>query len=393
LSLNEIGPQTLGLTVDAVRVPKNAQLVYSWDFGDGKQESLREPATRHTFAKPGQYTISVQVFEETPTLSVELGEARAVVTLGTAPPPGRTTGPRPVELTFSTSLVIDGDSSGDDPTRVVIRKAGQFHMSSSVLRLTYVPGSTRIESDFELELSLKVSDEFFFPAWKLHASGQAAGPFDPQVGTLRLATDNVKWSENVPLEFPILGIGGQAARGHLSPEQHAFAVNEAHRMMGAVPSQLPWSGQIHGTIDWKNFGGGQGRLELNKIFRGTWKVDPGAPYYVRLPDDITAPDGKRHPLLRLYPNPSAARRAYNGWSRSGPLLMGGKKDLTDFGDEAVWSPPGGILVRIGRWHLDLSRPAPYRSSNPEQFRPLLDKVQVFISDSGLETSLPELPEQ
>jgi hypothetical protein len=138
-------------------------------------------------------------------------------------------------------------------------------------------------------------------------------------------------------------------------------------------------------MDWKKFGGGRGRFQINQFIQGTWEVDPLSPYLLSPPADAALYG--RLPAIRVYPNEALAVKSVN------PYVMrigwGKQQNADEFGDQLFWSH-GGMLVRTGRWHIDYTNRFP--SAKREVFLPSVKRIRQFIKDSQLDTTLPVLPD-
>jgi|GEM_PF-5006454 len=388
ITAEQIKPLQWKFIVESVRVPEDATLAYSWDFGDGAGEGGPESRRQHLFAKPGAYTVRVRVFLERNDHSEDLGEVSTLVTMGDPMPkppgkisPGDPNQPVAGRLMVSTTNVrLDGEI--ERPAEGLILgavPAGQYY-ADSVLTIAVAENHQSLTAEYFVGLRLKLNQDpkmlqglkgLFPPYWNLDVNGTARGPFNPQAGNFRLAGNQATWTESV--SQGVDRISGSA---------------QARRLLGVSPDQLEWTGEITGELDWKNFGGGQGRLQINQLVKGNWKVDPLSPYQVSPPANIAL--NGRLPIVRVYPNESLAIKSFIPASRTTLLMYGSRRDVKGFGDQAIWTQRA-MLIRSGRWHFDYSRTFSY--GNPESYRASINRVQQFIEEEGLEEEIPILPDR
>ncbi|RLS58199.1 MAG: PKD domain-containing protein [Planctomycetota bacterium] len=386
ITADQLKPLQWKFTVESIRVPEDAKLVYSWDFGDGAGEGGPESRRQHLYAKPGEYTVRVRAFLERADLSEDLGEVSTRVVMGDPlpNPPGKPeqveTQPAAGQLRVGADIQLDGAIERskdplDDPLRAKV-PVGQY-TSDGGLWIGLAENGEALTGNYSIGLYLKLNEGvartpgaiLSFNEWSLFVNGTAQGRLNRQSGTFLLNGNPATWEEHV-------GLGVDSAAGGA----------DARQLLGVSPEQLGWTGEITGKMDWKNFGGGQGRIQINKLVQGTWKVDPIWCYSVGSPSDASLYD--RLPQVRIYRNEALAIKGFTSYAMR--LSAGvGKKNIEGFGDQAVWSP-GGMLVRTGRWHIDYW--PNFRSRSPETFRDSVTRIRQFIQDSQLDTTLPILPD-
>lgn len=356
---------------------------FVWDFGDESRESLPQPTCAHTYSKPGKYQIEVRVSEESEKLSVELGTAQSTVELTApatpvSPPPSPSplAGPTVARLAIAPVLKFAGAVVPPESGVYLNQLQPGQYLADGMLSIQSSPDSHEVIYEFNIGLSLKLSTKhykgpaglrgFKTPLWGLNVVGNGRGKIDPQSGRFQGSSADAKWTENVQ------GVESEGGRA------------EARQLLGVGPEQLTWSGTIEGTVDWKGFRGGEGTIEINRLFRGSWKQDSGKPYVIILPAEGQYPAGAR--WLRLFPNEPSAQTTYEALSRQ--YRSAGSKPLPEIGDQASWSPQkGGGVVRFGRWLLVVRAYGP-----SERHLPLVEKVENFIRTSGWESSIPEQKE-
>ncbi len=369
-------------TVDGVRVPRDAKLIYSWDLGDGTTGGTPERQRRHKYEKPGKYEVQVRIFQEMANLSEDLGMTSTTVTIkgrSTTPSSSPPVGPAVTGLKVNPGLTIAGSVVAPEGGVILGQlKPGQY-LGDGVIGIQLSPDRREVTYDFNISLQVKLSTQhykgpaglrgFVPPFWRLSVVGNGRGEADPQSGRVQGSFGEVKWTENVS------GVDQDGGRA------------EGRQLIGINPDRLPWSGRIEGTVDWKGFRGGEGTFEINQLVRGTWKHAAGNPYLVTLPADIEV--NGRQPTLRLFPNEVSCQKSYDALSRG--LFFGNRKPLPDVGDRAIWVQNKGILAQFGRWQL-IMQGSPFSHPTPERHLPLVQKVEKFIPASGWESSIPELKE-
>lgn len=378
LTAEQPKPQVWKFTVESIRIPENAKLIFAWDFGDGATADGLEARRQHVYAKPGVYTVRVRAFLERENLSEDLGEVSTQITMGdpVPNPPGKpeTVETLPVAGQLSVGAAIRLDGSIEDSIKErdpLLEKvpAGQYHATGGML-LSLAENGETLTGEYSVGLNMRLPDELrgrgvvmlFPPTWDLYVRGTARGTLNPQNGTIHLTGDQATWSED-------------------KDTAHAA---EARKLLGVSPEQLGWTGVITGNVDWKKFGGGRGRLQINQLTQGTWEVEPLSPYQLSPPADAAMYG--RLPVIRVYPNESlAAKSVYSYASRIGNRKQ---QNADEFGDQLFWSP-GGMLVRTGRWHIDYTNRFP--AAKREVFLPLVKRIQQFIEETQLDTTLPVLP--
>lgn len=385
--------QTEGLNVlfevEGPQLSPGVKRTYVWDFGDDTPSQPLPAPLSHAYAKPGQFTITVRVFEEKEQFSAQIGEARTSVVLKapttTAPVP-RTPGQlvlsvRPlVTLNGERSLFNATTGKAQDPFLGDIPLGGFYGAHSLTFRHT--PGTNVLEAVFQLGVRIKVRNQILVNVYSLDLEGLARGTIDPKSGNFRLQAEQITWKESYPEYYLEMGpLGVDHPRKPISPEDRAAMQSVVRGALGGIPTQIPWGGQISGTIDWKNFGGGQGRIELSSLFKGTWNLDAGHSYAIDWPEAI-ASLGTSSPQWRVYPSEDLAQQHFTMLSRIG----GTPRPLPNLGSSAaLLSGNRMAIVRFGRWHMQLIGSIP---NDPARIREVLEALQKLIEDQNLETKFP-----
>lgn len=373
-------------------VTPGAKRVYVWDFGDDTPGQPHPARFSRSYAKPGQYAVTVRIFEETETFSAQIGEAHASIALK-APP---TNTPRPptqgqLVLTVSPLVTLNGERSLFNPTTGKAQDPflgdlplGGFYGAHS-LKFRHTPGANELEADFQLGVRIKVRNAILVNVYSLDLEGRARGEIDPRSGSFRLQAEKITWKENYPDYYFEAGPPGvDRPRKPITPEDRAAMQAIVLRVLGGVPSQIPWDGQISGTIDWKQFGGGQGRIELSSLFKGTWELDAGHAYSLNWPESLPRL-GSGVPQWRIYPTEDLAQRHFTVRSRMG----GAPRPLPNLGNAAALvSGNRSVIIQFSRWHMELTGGIP---NDPARIREVLDALQKRIEDQKLEARFPSQP--
>lgn len=377
VAVRMVNDTLMEFSVEGVRVPRGAKLIYVWELGDGTTGETLESQRRHNYGKPGKYEVRVRVFRRLTNLSDDLGVASTTVTIksgsattSSSPPAG----PATSRLAVTPQITIAGALVPPEGGVILGKlKPGQY-LADGMLQIQLSPDCSEVTYDFNISLEVKLSDQhykgpeglrgFVPPFWRLSVVGHGRGKIDPKSNRFQGSTEDTKWSESVS------GVDRDGGRA------------EGRQLLGVDPDRLPWSGRVEGNVDWTTFRGGQGQLEINQLVQGTWKQDSGKPYVVTLPADIEY--NGRQPTLRLFPNEVSCQKSYDDLSR-GPF-GGYRKPLPDVGDRAIWTQNKGILAQFGRWQLTMQG-YPFMQGPPERFLPIMKKVEQFISSSGWESSI------
>ena len=362
-----------------------AKRMYVWEFGDEAREASPTASRTHLYQKPGEYTVAVRVFEESDTFSAEIGTATVNVKIAEMPatPTPPTAGVKgPVVFTVSPVVKLDGEADIGDPQGnnwdpFLQNKPVGAYTNYSATKLRHVPGSDKIEAEVCERISVKVRKSPFGNRYELEAKGTARGQIDPRTGNFRIPLRSIAWTQKYP--NPNIAFPPTAPPPPVTPEQQAEMESVVLGVLGGPPGRLGWSGEMTGTVDWQSFGGGQGRIELNHIFRGNWKFQAGYPYQMEWPNTLPRPPGN-YLIVRFFPTTEASQRTFLGRSRSGSV---GTQRVTakEVGDEAMFYRDRLVLVRFGRWHLDLG---PGNTNPPEQIQPFVEQLQQFVRDNGLD---------
>lgn len=376
---NELKPQVWVFNVESVRVPADATLNYSWDFGDGTSAGGPESRRQHTYAGPGEYTVSVRVYLNREKISEDLGEISTLITMGEPmpKPPGKTE--RGENEPKAGTLMVGAfirrlDGATEKPREDIWSdtfRAGQY-FADGWLTLGLQGDGESMTGNYFARLELRLPDELrgktiiesaIPPVWDFYVDGTAHGTLNRQTGTVHLTGDQASWRED---------------------DNRAFNA-EAHKMLKVSPEQLGWNGVISGKVDWKNFSGGRGRLEINQLIKGTWEIEPMSPYLLSPPEEAALYG--RLPVIRVYPNEALAVKSINSYAVR--IGWGQQQNADEFGDQLFWTPRG-MLVRTGRWHIDYTNRFP--SAKRDVFLPPVKRIRQFIEDTQLDTTLPVLPD-
>jgi hypothetical protein len=382
ITVTELKPMVWRFTVESVRVPADAKLIYWWDFGDEARAAGPESRRQHQYAKPGEYTVNVRVFLEQQDLSEDLGEVNTRITLGDPmpQPPGKPASIKPLAgqlMVSTTKIELDGELK-QPPGGLTLGAipAGQYYADGKLTIGMAEDGET-LSGQYFVGLRLKLERDpkimsglkgLFPPYWHLDVNGTAHGSVNKKTGAFHLAGDQATWTEKVSQ-----GVDSNAGGA------------EARQRLQVSPDQLEWTGEITGSIDWRNFGGGQGRLKINPLIRGTWTVEPRTPYLLPAPTNSSL--NSRLPEVRLFPSEAEAIHAFATVSRYSQFNAR-RTTMEGFGDQAIWSQ-NGMLIRLGRWHIDYSRC--FFHGPPESYRASITTIKQFIQEGNFESKFPVLP--
>ena len=177
----------------------------------------------------------------------------------------------------------------------------------------------------------------------------------------------------------------------MTAEERAEGLAIAYRALGGPPSSMSWTGQISGQLDWNSYSGGTGRLELNPVFRGTWKTYSNSPYQIEWPSQIASPNGSL-PILLVHPSVTAAQGRYRALTQYGRIWGYQAAPLESVGDASQASPHGAAIIQSGRWTIDFSR-GDLRQTSPQAFAQAVQQVRQYIATNRLEEMFPEQSEQ
>jgi hypothetical protein len=381
ITADQLKPQVWEFTVESVRVPEDATLNFSWDFGDGTGAGGPESKRQHQYAKPGEYTVNVRVYLERENHSEDLGEVSTQITLGDPlpKPQGKPASIKPFAgqlMVSTTKIELDGELK-QPPGGLTLGAipAGQYYADGKLTIGMAEDGET-LSGQYFVGLRLKLERDpkimsglkgLFPPYWHLDVNGTAHGSLNQKTGDLHLAGDQATWTENVSQ-----GVDRNAGGA------------EARQRLQVSPDQLDWTGEITGSIDWRNFGGGQGRFKINPLIRGTWTVEPRTPYLVPAPTNSAL--NSRLPEVRLFPSEAEAIQAFVTVSRNSQFNAR-RTNIDGFGDQAIWSQ-NGMLIRLGRWHIDYSRC--FFHGPPESYRTSITAIQQYLQEGNFEAKFPVL---
>ena len=376
----------VALQVDVENVPPETPLTYVWQFGDEQTVATKVPKSPHNYRQAGTYAANVRVFQQTETVSADLGEARATVTvkgpIRPVTPPVATGEERPW-LGVSAAWFLED----------VPQLPDAFHRDEYLI-LHFEPLGDGLEVfiNTSRKFEIPVSDEEKM-TWNFWLEGRGSGRYNPD--TAEISVDLVEcsvkdehlvhtWSGNRSSQtFNNINFPSKARRAALIQQT-------------GINPDTRWTAKLTGTLDWKNYKG-SGYLDIGPVFRGRWEVgdwdrenkrmiEPEG-YGVRIPVDpeLRLPN-QPLPIAVLYRSVGSAKRGYQ--QRSSMMHPAQKKPQSGYGDEAVWSPQGGLFVRDGRWCLGWPR-LQHRTRSPEEIRPYLERLQSYVRNSRLEELLPE----
>lgn len=380
---------------------KGSKWIYVWDFGDDSREASPQSSQSHRYQKPGEYTVTVEVFEETETFSSQLGQAATRITLqstATPHPRNSTAGAADAALTATWKLDIEPeapkvnslDEIGATYFRLPLPRIGGVNLTSVTFR--HLPASQELEFELHAEVVVLFSHLGGYPTYRVEVSGRGRGPLDARSGQFRLPIHDISWNQDLPWRIPgsLPSLEGGKVRmvdasQSMSEAEHAEHLAQAYQLLGSQPADLDWSGTISGTIDWQNFGGGNGRIEINSIFQGPWEYRSLNPYTIPWPESIPRPV-EFAPRIVLFPALTEAKRAFQRY-RS---LVGPRgQSVADLGDEAIVA--NGLHVRMGRWNITMLSRSDGMAMKPDDFRPILRQFQEYIVEQELETRFPAQP--
>ncbi len=374
------------LRVDVENVSPETALTYVWQFGDEQTVATKRPETPHNYRQAGTYAANVRIFEQTETVSADLGEARTTVTV-TAPD-------RPV-----TPPVAAGEAR---PWLVV--SAAWFHEDVPQLPEKYRRDETLI-LNFDplgdgLEVSINTHRSFEIPVsdeeketWLFWLEGQGIGRYNPATGEISIDPIACRVKDEHRVHTWSGPRNGPTFNHYNFPSK---ARRAALIQRTGINPDKPWMARLTGSIDWKNYKG-SGHLDIGPVFRGRWEVGDWdhekqrltAPvgYGVKIPIDpqFRLPY-QPPPVALLYRDVENAKRGYQ--HRSAMMHPYQKQPQSGYGDEAVWSPQGGLFLRDGRWCLGWTR-LQNRMRSPEELRPYVERLHTYVRASRLEELLPE----
>jgi len=386
LRTKSVGAKSVQFEFTALRLPTGKKkLVFNWNFGDGVSDVSGDRVRRHDYARDGRYEASVTVYEEAEKASLRIGEATAVVTIGSPdlPPPAvRGTGQLVGNLRVGTAVDLDGRRRipGDTTGMPVLRfNAGDVHDYVSLL--LYLDPRTR-QMRCEIEGTIKI---FTCKGWELahindlpyytvKFTSQGTGDWNPASGEFRV---NVSGEGKGTFETIKMakGFGGALDEVKYSAEETQAAAAFV-RQLGYDVSSQAWNGTVHGRLDWLQHGGGQGRIEINRLVQADWKLEPGLAYSVILPDELKVIAGQpRHVMLTQYPNEAAASNFLRS-PRYRPVMP----EFTDIGDEIrevhVGASPPRFLIRLGRFLVEPHGVS--RGTSRQDLEQFVKRMRAFV---------------
>jgi len=361
-----------------------AKTAFVWLFGDGTDAVKTSRGNlSHTFSRAGRYHVVVRIYEERPDFTAERGEATVSVEVrGPVEPqtPRRLPDQLALSVTPAVSLVGEVRNTGRDPFLEKFPLGTYF--GTHGLRLTRVMGTDDIEADLDLGIDMKVHTFILMSRYTLRMKSRGRGKVDPKSGRFRIDLGQAQWEERLPDTYPPLGPVGVKG-GPVPPEDRLAMQEVVRRALGGAPGEFSWTGHVSGTMDWESFQGGSGNLEINPVFRGTWEVAQPHPYWVEWPESVPRL-GNGRAWLRIYPTEDVAHQQFLWRSRTGPM-SGPQRRLTDMGNEGAVIPGRGVLIRSGRWDMEMSG-----SGIPNdlvRIREVFDAAGAYVEQQQLETRL------
>ena len=367
LTAKEAGKQVFDLVVAGDRVPQGAQIKYVWDFGDQKQEATKQPSHRHAYASPGPFTATVRVFIERPRFSELLGEASATVGGGGATTPAS---PPPAGAPESAFMMPVSFTFDDEP-------GGLKSVYPNPLDFMIFPASNRFVARYTIRRKMYMAaDRTYY--YCLDAVGSVECALDSMRTEFELPIPRVSWQEGVYQTRLSANLG----RVNVENEGHRGANRPAaYAQMGRNPQQMRWAGMIRGSLDWRSgrLAEATGRLEINNLTSGTWKVS--AQQYLPVAAGSGAGiesmrEGCHIRALSLYPTIEDANRH---------RPMGGIAPIHSGADLTVWRSGAQFAAQMGRWHVL------WTQMNPRDYTPQCQKVRDYIAGPGqiLEKAVPD----
>lgn len=358
---------------------------FVWLFGDGTDAvKTSQGSLSHTFSRAGRYQVAVRIYEERPDFTAERGEATVSVEVqGPVEPqtPRRLPGQLALTVHSAVNLVGELVYTGGEFDPLLDKASLGAYLGSHDLRLTRVEGTDAIEAELYMRIDMKVHTFILMNRYTLRVNAAGRGKVDPATGRFRVDLGQAKWEERYPATYPPLGPIGVKG-GPVPPEDLAAMQDVVRRALGGTPGELNWTGHVTGTMDWKSFQGGNGNVEINSVFRGTWKVAPSHPYWVEWPEALPKL-GTGPASMRIYPTADVAQQHYPRWCRMWPM-SGPQRRLTDIGSEATVVPGRSVLIRTGRWDMQMSGGVP---NDTARIREVFETVKAFVDEQQLETRL------
>jgi hypothetical protein len=382
IAATELKPQVWGFTVESVRVPADATLILSWDFGDGASAGGPETRRQHAYAKPGEYTVSVRVFLERTDVSEDLGDVSTQITIA-----GPTPNPTQPDSATTGTIAVPGEERpwlGTSATWFIDKLPGyeSFDHASDIY-FSFDPwgnGLKALDVRAWHKINIVAGDPEQELAWTLDmtASG-GTGHYDPQSGKFSVSLTDCKIEDRLVRQ----GTG----------EPYPRCRPDVIRLTGIDPDKIKLTGQLSGQLNWRQYQG-SGQLDFGPLFRGRWelgnwdsidkKMMPVNGYGVAVPNDMRT---RKHPVSQVFffRTEELAKTHFPGI----PLDPRGRQDVDGFGDEARWSPYGGFSVRIGRWRATAPRAGQVRIQSAEEYRAFVTRFESLVRNSHLEELLPE----
>ncbi|NQV28646.1 MAG: hypothetical protein HQ518_30205, partial [Rhodopirellula sp.] len=387
LATKSLGPKTIQFEFTPLRLPPGKKkFVFSWNFGDEVIDTSNERVRKHEYTRDGRYETSVTVWEETATMSQEIGHATAIVTIGstesTPPmvvktlPPSNSKVPK---IVIIAKLRFDYDKQGTPILKDV--GAGSnlyFTIEPDTERVTVVMG--RVFRSFYFEQPGGAG----YPFYRVEIdSWQNEGLLDPRSKRIELPIPAITWRQ----EVGVWSLGGGV-------KQDKYTIADGHRRCGIDPGSLRWAGVLTGELDWRSgyLGATRGRFEFNKLHSGDWEVEATDFLLVSVPEDLRripqkAPTTKLS--VMLYPSQDRARRQI-------AESTGIQKQIFDHDPEHDVVPwARGFAIRVGRWVARWDRyepPSPvFLPIHQQQYEQLVE----FINGPGrqLEQVVPAMNDQ
>lgn len=349
LATKALGQKTIQFEFTPLRLPPGKKkFVFNWDFGDGVVDASNDRVRKHEYARDGRYEASVIVWEETATLSKEIGKATVIVTIGSAAPTTpivvKTLPPSKSKLPaiyLSASVKFDYDKQA----KPILKDVG----AGSSLSFRIEPDTGRVTVEMG-----RVFRSFYFeqpggagyPYYRVEIDGwQNETQLDPRSNRIELPIPDITWRQ----EVSVWSLGGGV-------KQNKYTLADGHRRCGIDPSSLRWAGVLTGELDWRSgrTGATRGRFEINKLHSGDWEIEARDFLAIAVPEEVRRVPGKsmtQRTQLMLYPNEGVARVKM-------PKTGTHRLQLPHDPDHDVAPFGRGFSTRIGRWVALWERPEP-----------------------------------
>ena len=355
----------------AANLSPGKKYIYAWNFGDDATDASSQLARKHVYAKPGRYEVTVGAFEETPKVSLKLGEASLVVNVGTSETTTTVvtgTPPDESEPHFIMLAVLspDFDRQGN---RVLKDLSGIL----PVIVFRVYPARGKVTAEFGARRGFYFEKSGVYePFYHLTVDGTAEALLEPRSNRIEFATAPLKWEQRVG----VYSLGGNVT-------QNKYGLADAYKRTGVDPTGLRWTGRISGELDWRSgrIGATTGRLEVNALISGDWKIaavdglDIGGGR-----EQWKSPLVPRFDWFRLHPDVASAKQVIQANKLNWTL-----EPFPHDPAHEVFQSNQFALVRIGRWTAKWLGPGPRKQQQYEQ-------LVKFINGPGrqLEQAVPAM---